>query len=349
MNDLLLNQIELMPTTTINLENIRNNHEMLLNNNHDVSVKTQQIINAIGGIDIVLSNYFSNDNPFKLTTNQLEQINDIFISIKASNQKQSKPDIINDETDPILYFSAKNTFFHSIINATTATKIMNLIFGKVGIFSFGFVVIYSTIINVIETSTVWTNKHSLMVTLVNSVGWLTLIFAIIFLIFALLSLNKVATKKIVKTFEFWFKMFYFVRYWICVIIYMCRINDDSFIDMLYQNVSEIAYLLFFILYSCIDGLYPLSFQFKVIVLVTGCVLISYLAVYYTIVDNNQSIDENVRCLHVLGTPTCIDLVSMKAISMRILSIFVWKQSLHSLYYKDKSLLIRKRVTIKWLQ
>eukprot|EP01084_Bolivina_argentea_P292788 503444_1 len=249
METLLLDkhQIELIPTTNINLENTRNNHRTLLDNNHDVSVKMQQLIHAMGGIDIVLSNYLSDKNPFPPTTNQLKQINDIFDSVNSQTKilKQT-----TDKKDSVLCVSVKDTLLNDITTESTATKIMNIIFGKGG-YCLGFIIIFEIIL--LSISTIYSKLHALRYigTMLTIYDFCKAVLVIIYFIFALLSLNKTVVRKILKTFEFWFKLFYFMRYFICTDIYQLRTNI-TIQDAIYINMILVCWFLFIIFYSCID-------------------------------------------------------------------------------------------------
>ena len=120
----LLESIEL-ESTNASFENVQNNHSELLEKGYSTSDRMEELINILGGMDKVLSQYLSNNNPFNLSTQQLSEINHILLSISNTDNQQ------NNDNDSILYLSKKNTFLNKIFSESMTEKIINIIFGKI--------------------------------------------------------------------------------------------------------------------------------------------------------------------------------------------------------------------------
>ena len=59
----LLDTVELTMIDINTVEDVRINHVELLEKGHNTSIKMSQLIHVLGGMDYVLSNCLSKDNP----------------------------------------------------------------------------------------------------------------------------------------------------------------------------------------------------------------------------------------------------------------------------------------------
>ena len=111
----LLTNIELTDceNNDISLKTVINNHEILLNNDMSTDSKIFEIIDILGGMDIVLTNYLNIDHLHKFNSNQLNQINNILLSILNDKGTKKQKTNVND-MNAILYVSSNDTWFHNI-------------------------------------------------------------------------------------------------------------------------------------------------------------------------------------------------------------------------------------------
>ena len=171
-------------------ECVRTNHQIIMDNNMNANCKINELIDALGGLDIVFQIYLSNKTPSPLTKDQLFQINNALISI-------------NNDLYPILTVSATNTFLHQII-AVIFSKVMTII---VSILLFLWILSFFPIFGIIFMYKLY--------------FWSFIVIFTPYIILTVLSLNIITTKQIMKTFEFWFKSINFIRFWISIWIFMC--------------------------------------------------------------------------------------------------------------------------------
>ena len=67
----LLSSIELIDCKTddVSLETVINNHQTLLNNGISTNTKALELINILGGMDVVLNKYFQNNSTITKSKN----------------------------------------------------------------------------------------------------------------------------------------------------------------------------------------------------------------------------------------------------------------------------------------
>ena len=78
------------------------------------------LINILGGMDIVLQNYLNINHIHGLNSHQLNEINNILLSIMNNQVKNTQYNSCG--IDPILYVSSNDTWFHNIFKISTASK-----------------------------------------------------------------------------------------------------------------------------------------------------------------------------------------------------------------------------------
>eukprot|EP01084_Bolivina_argentea_P045692 84103_1 len=131
--------IELEPVITpdsITLNNVQLNHQQLMDNNKSVASHTEQIIDILGGIDVVLQSCFAHIGD-GLHTEQLKRINNIITSIDSFEQStritQHRTAASEQEIDdnPPLIVSTENTFFHKMLKHELASKIISILYSRI--------------------------------------------------------------------------------------------------------------------------------------------------------------------------------------------------------------------------
>lgn len=340
----LLEELELHQSTVteITIETVRNTHHQLLNNEGNTQCKMREIVNILGGTDVILTHYLSEDNLSTLSNKQLNDINQILLLINLNKNDNKLP---GNDQDLVLSLSRHHTFLHDLFSNQTAHKIIHILFGRIAAMIFSVMLLSGIILSVL----LWTNFLTSKV--IVYLGWLLLILALIALIIALLSVNKLVIKMVSGTFEFWFKLFFLFRYFICTEIYSIKTNryydEYEWSFVLYINIVWTVYLLFILIYSFIDGL-QISIRFRIFVLITGSMFISTLAIYHTILETNVDGDGRIIYTNIFGRKIMIDIIGWSAGSLRIISLFVWRQTIYSLYYRDKATSINQQVSIKWV-
>ena len=143
------------------------------------------------------------------------------------------------------------------------------------------------------------------------------------------------------------KAFYFGRFVLCTLFY-----GDSYMIMYMNAMINLILMLQLLVYSFLDGIY-LSIRVKIIILLFGCVFGTGIAVYWTYIEwmmtaaDNNSIERIIQ-FQVFNVNMAIRTFSYAASSLRILLIFVWKQTILLIWKRDKSTLIDKSVIIHWM-
>ena len=340
MQTQLLEKIELIKTQEdfVSIDDILDNHSKLLKNDYDTNNKTLELINIMGGMDIVLRNYLLNNNINKsLNNNQLNKINNILISINESAKTNNNNPNNVDLDSVILSVSTSNTWLHSLFNSSNASKIINLLFSR--LIALLLFLVASLIVIII-----FLDLRDSIQTLLGNILFFPFI---LYFIFTMLSLNKKITKIILKSFDLWIKLFYFTRTFICIFLYS-HVNNVN--PMAYEmQVAMYGLGLFVIfIYSSIDGL-QISNKYKrfITVLIAICWLI--VTIYWTYTSIFELSDKYFFNTILFDRKFSIDLASYIANGVRIVTIFFWKQAFKSLYYKDKANEIKANVKIKWKQ
>ena len=311
---------------SIDIQHITNLHQLLIDSKKDLNYKMQELVDAMGGLNAMLQLYLSAQSSSK---QDLIQIHNILLSVSKSSPTTCT-------FTPILQVSTTNTFLHRICDDHIALKIRNIVFSK-------FINIYITLgwvgwiicilLNQFQT------ENDITTQIFNVYYWLFCPVFIIFCIFSLLSLNIITTKYILNTFEFWFKLFYFIRFWICGTIVLKMNPDEQF----KRQLALISFFIFFLLYCLLDGL-KATYKYKAGVLAFGAIYVSLIALIATF----QSKVEYYWEWNFLGHNDNINVTSLVASSLRIVAIFMWKQTFYPMYRSDRATLIKKSVKIEWI-
>ena len=346
---LLEDNVELISNiaTHVSADTVQQKHLDLLNNGFVTENKSTDLITVLGGMDNILKHYLSNADELGLDTIKLQQIDNILDSIKTPKVAQLQTSL---ET-PILALSRKNTFIHKWFKESTADKINNIITGKIGLWFLGILSLVALTNSGLSQAYIWFGSGATrleMLEITDILATFLIILGIIYYILILLCMNKTATKMIITSFEFWFKLSYYVRYVIFDQIFYYRFIGKSIFNIFDVTSNHIAFLLFMLIYSFIDAL-CLPIKIRNIVLIIGALVWTLPAISSTYMDLHLHNDQ--RYLKLWNGKFTIDLVYWIATSWRIVSIFVWRQTVLSFMYRNKNIatLIANSIVIKWVE
>ena len=240
------------------------------------------------------------------------------------------PNTLNDLRHSALLISKSDTFFQQLLGTEMGHKLQRIVFSH---YIVGF---YATL--------GITGSFLYLIHMINPyeyrfVGyWLT--FNILVLIYAIiwaLSMNRVTTKLVVFTFEFWFKLLYMLRWWICSIIYYRK--TKQYIDGPTDYLGRFALFVVMILFCLLDGL-RLSLRVKVFIVMIATIMFTLESFKWTFILTKP-------CYLEIAS-LAFDITSLAVSSIRIVTIFEWRQTILSIFRKNTSTFIKKSVKIVWL-
>ena len=285
-------------------------------------INSIKLIEILGGPDAILQHYLSSNNPSPLTTQQLDQINDLL----APNKEH--PDI----PSPILFVSAENTFSNQIFGPKIGNKISNMILNRIPFSIIALLMLALFIIDLTHDTKKGASNHAHWLRVCHIIFYS---IAFIFAVFLLLAMNKTTTKLVLQTFETWFRLLYFIKYAICVILYF----GSSPVIIFFMIAVFMAVLVF-----CLwDGL-QLPFKLKATVLIAISLLFSLNTFVWTFIWR----ESNFVTLNLWSNYSFrFDLRIWIADSIRIITIFAWKQTIYTMFKSPKSSVIMAPVKIIW--
>eukprot|EP01084_Bolivina_argentea_P118786 210692_1 len=322
---LLYDNNEPANTGIININDVRHNHQCLMDNGKSIDNRMVDLINVFGGIDDVLQHYLSSQSNVNLSQIQLQQINDILLS-PITTKYDAKNSMYT------LHASMNNTIIHSVLNNNRARQIINFLFGRICTGFITLTIVFMTIFGV------WHVVSSA----VNIICWLFTVILGVYALLILLSLNRNITKQIITTFEFWFKLYSCIKYYVCYMIVVVYWKIPVVGIILYHIVA-LVWLLLIIDYSLVDAL-NIQFYFKATFMVVGSIGMTVYAFIWTfrIIPDMPPIS-----ITIFNHEIDFDIVSIGASALRVLSIFMWKQTIASMWKKTKSTSIKQSPNIIW--
>lgn len=331
--------IENISTDGITSKTVLMNYEILLENGGNIHPKLGAIIDAMGGIDMVLRQYL--DHTPK--QNQLCEINDIILSL--NNTKSSDSELQNMDTteNPVIYLSINDTIMNRLWKSENVEKYKQKLSGNIATCMAIFIAI-SLIIDYCTVYWFWWEFKDAFVHALNNYSSVSMTIGIVWLLLNAMYLNVKAMKEISRSFEQWFKLVYYIRGCVCWNIYAFKAygyHEPTF--MAAQNLTLLAYLILFFEYTMIDGLYY-DRKRKALMTVVGCIIFTVIAFSFTWTDFTK--DNPSRYIYVYGFQW--DVLSYASNSMRIVCIFLWKQTIFSLWHPDQAVMIYKPVVLKWM-
>ena len=315
----------------ISIENVRNNYQSFKVKQR--SINETRLIEILGGADAILQHYISSNNLQPFTQTQLHELN---LLITDHNGNDTPHHRSSPSTISILPISSQNTFMHRICGYRIADKIMNILFSKLLIIIISLVCIIRLSIGLLWSSGVipWSQICWIY-------SWIAALIMILFVIPSLLALNITTTKIILSSFEFYIKVVYALKFGICWMIYWD--STPEYKNLPYYLVFAVATLMIVLWYALMDGL-QLSLRVKIGIGVTVSLWFLYWSTYSTLVLREAYLVE----LHFWDYYSLeIDLREWTASSCRIVTVFICKQTIYSLWRPSESTLLATRVKTVW--
>ena len=314
-----------------------------------------ELINALGGIRNVLTMILSSED-IKLNDQQLVKINQIINAAASSQSDAIQSDIEqiheSESAQEWTYcFDKTNTYLHGIFGQDNGQKIFDFIYSKRCFILVSLLALFGFIFEQILLS-----LNMLLTNVI--IMQITLVLLIPYLLFVLLSVNKRCFKLVIQSFDFWIKLFYFLQFRIAYMVYYYALTDPEQwvryqmesgsiaykLEIFLDSLRAVAFLLVVLLIISVDALQIKSWQ-KISGCVAAGVLFSFIAISYTFYTDIWGNDNSI--IHIKSLDLSISASSMMASSLQILSIFVWKQVLLSIFKRNRCILIRYSPYIKW--
>ena len=287
------------------------------------SIDLNQLAEILGGPDAILQHYLSSNISSSLTLNQLNDINDLI-----TNNKQQ-------DWNTTLVISCNNSFLHHLLGDTPANKIVSIIYSKSMVIATGIATAILLSLVPLSFLTKTTRKDVL---------WMDITFCVISSIFTLLlllsilSVNKTILNYILRTFIFYFKALYGIKYGICSAIYQYRKLNSKLI------VGQILTVVLIVWYALMDGINA-SIKTKIWFGIMGSIYFLFISFIWTIESEQCLISINWWGLY----STEFDMREWAASAVRVVTIFMVEQTAYSMWKPSKSTLIRRSVDIVWSQ
>ena len=338
----LLQSVEL--ENYIIIGDVIKNHQSFMNNGQ--SIDSNKLIEILGGSDAILQHYLSSNNLSQLTSQQLQDINNLLIpsksddtnSILSTGGASSLFSILSTEKSflsPVLSISLQHTLLHQIFGVEFGNTIVGMIFGR-KVFSFVVFVLFGWL-------AVWL-LFAIGIIGYGEISYITssiTMYSVMFMYATLIlfAMNKQTTKLILKSFEFWYKVLHFIRFWICSSIYYgAYVKSYMFYDIYYNGTIFMTILAF----CLIDGL-RMTYKVRTILTILCASIFTFDSIYWTFLYTDSRFVE----LHLGTYSVPFDMKEWAASSMRVLTLFVWKQTIYGIFKASKSSIIQTPVRIVW--
>eukprot|EP01084_Bolivina_argentea_P014254 26631_1 len=160
-------------------------------------------------------------------------------------------------------------------------------------------------------------------------------------------MNKLSIKLTARTFEFWLKILYCIRWWICRMI-ACEYGLDPQYTYFTIALEQLVWFVAIIFFSFMDG-WSIQIKRRIILGIFSCLFFSMKAFFYTlIVINTQESSKWYRTFHIFGYCFTFSLMSWMTESAKITALIVWKQTLSTILWKrQKSVMIKRPCKVTW--
>lgn len=312
---------------------------LLSNSTHDHV--TDEIVRALGGIDKMLNEYIritrKYENEELLSGSEMQKIADIISAVPAAPAETIYDKLYEKAglRDNTFHLSSSDTVWHSIFTEHTADRILAALFSKY------------TIAIVTTAFIVWFVGGSLIVDpLLRTMTTLTMqSILVVFLVSTILSCNIASLLLILTTFDFWMKVGYSITLAItlCILLTMRRwawVDQEGVLVTAYiTTVINILLIINLALIEGFHGNWKVSFIFGLIVSLSYS--FAAILVTFDVFDlEAQELD--------LWFGFTINLIELLGSCYRVLSLFLWKQTLMAAYTRgEECISIYMSPYIKW--
>ena len=227
---------------------------------HDVSHKDREIVRILGGINVILSHYISSSDD--LDDGRIGEI--IAVIRDESDDKMTNKK--EDDNDHQISLNPNDSILQKIFPGPFADRMCAMIRHKILVFVMTSIVFAVTVINEIEFfvfqnasysggDSQLSTVHKILVIILNVfIGLPMMLYSM-----ALVSLiNVKALKLLSRSFLFWFKLMYFVQWFMCQEILDHANYSQYFTSGTYfvsEIIAAINIVMIILLVSSMDGLY----------------------------------------------------------------------------------------------
>ena len=231
-------------------------------------------------------------------------------------------------------FNRNETHYHSWFNEERASYIVSVIYSKYWIISLA--LLYSILF-------IWGWMDFLP--LVHQIYLLCInVYFLIYLILFMLTINRKIFNKSIRHFVFWFKIFAAIQGVVCYLILRFTVIRTSHSVFLVSNIVYCAVVILAItMYSAIDGFY-VSRKFKIFMGLTTSIFFTISAIDVSF----EAVRIEQEAIVSISHEARFSIASLWASSVRVLCIFLWKQTILLIIKKDKCINIRHSPYIKWV-
>eukprot|EP01084_Bolivina_argentea_P007815 14670_1 len=334
---------------TITKQEVAKLHATLLTNGKNHDDDTLSIVRIIGGIDYILQDYLHKNNK-SLSDKKIIQLHQ-FLSIPSKYRiknvsqhtiQKSAENKENLSNKPILILQTTDTFLNSFFGSQIANQLQKLIWHKITLSLMFLIWLIAKVIDIIFSSL-----------FIDIFKWIFSIIHSSWYILTLMSTNRFAASKIIKTFEFWFKIYFCVMGQIARIVYFHVLHTNGQTKATSNVASAVTLLLFFVLVFMFDAIHDPSHKIRKFV-IPMILLLGLNYGFYSVLREYFSFSSNGidPSIITISNSIQISLLSVIANSYRIISIFLIKQSI-SMYLRirngesEKALFIQTKMNLKW--
>eukprot|EP01084_Bolivina_argentea_P096724 173873_1 len=315
---------------------IQTHRKRLLNgksNNHN----RNEIIESLGGIDTILSDYLNPENKMSLTENQLQSLHQILTSDYKTNQPNQEEE--NSVTNISIRLNKVDTVIHSIFNFDTACNMVTYIYNKLLltiIMIINFIWVFLLIYEYIHYKS-WSVSYYILKVFCMTINT-------IYGIFIVLTVNQKALIISIKSFEFWFKMILALQVSILHVFLKYHQHTPS-LEMTAYVMEKLTLTLLIITFATIDG-YQASLRLKIFAGIGISLGMAAISLYLTFIvkQNDNSIVYITSNIHV----SISSLFGMFVSGFRLLAIFLWKQTMLSMLRPGKCVNLRYSPRLQWI-
>eukprot|EP01084_Bolivina_argentea_P295835 509453_1 len=328
---------------TITKKSVYELHQQRLSNGINNEDNSLLIMNILGGIDNILTNYLTDKNNLNITNNTLLQINQMLITpqkYKNANTSKTSTKITatkhNEQTDNSFFytFNINNTFLHHVFGNEKAEKILNVIHSKITQYIISLSVIIWIILIIIG--------EGLISAIYFIICWSFL--TIPYMLFWILSSNRHAFYLIIKSFEFWLRVVYGAILAILIgIYYQHNVSTVNIIIYWIYNIIAMITIILTTIYISIFDAVKITKTYKIAISVICSGVMVFTSIYWQFLLS----EKYDYIVYIPVTNGSLSFYSMISSAARILGIFFCKQAVLAIIRNEKAVTIKHTPIIKW--
>eukprot|EP01083_Nonionella_stella_P299338 1016269_1 len=209
--------------TPVSKKLLMNIHRRQLMNGRKNNVHQDAIVDALGGIDVILQHFFTSN--VVLDEQQLGSLHRIIADTRHKSDKTLQTSTINAVSQPqedkltLSYtFKDEDSFLFTIFGQENGAKILHILNGKIIkcilLLLFGFVCVGPNLLWMFSVADIFFAYYTVFFS-----------FYSVYIIMWILYANKEAMKLLFRQFVFWFKIWYLIMY--LVVNAIIRHLDDT--------------------------------------------------------------------------------------------------------------------------